>query len=196
MTQNLLWSRFSRRRLDIEEIRDSMLALDGSLDTTMGGTLIAPRASAGDTEPGATTRDPMQSPRRTVYLPLQRANLLPLLSLFDFGDAATSAAGRSHTNVAPQALFMMNSDFVDQHAKRLAQKLFAEAATPAEFVSHAYLTVFDREPDKDELADALQYLTDAPSRLVPNGSDEEKRLRSAQSLTRILLSSNEFLYLD
>ncbi|MBZ5611235.1 MAG: PSD1 and planctomycete cytochrome C domain-containing protein [Acidobacteriia bacterium] len=194
--QDLLWSRFSRRRLDIEEIRDSMLALDGSLDLTMGGTLIAPRGAAGATEPGATNRDPMQSTRRTVYLPVQRANLLPLLTLFDFGDAATSSAGRSHTNVAPQALFMMNSEFVDERAKRLAQKLLAEARTPSEFVARAYLTVFDREPAGDELAEALQYLTEAPARLAANASEDEKRLRAAQSLTRILLSSNEFLYVD
>jgi hypothetical protein len=194
--QDLLWSRFPRRRLDIEEIRDSMLALDGSLDLKMGGTLISPRNAPAATEPGATSRDPMQSTRRTVYLPVQRANLLPLLTLFDFGDAATSSAGRSQTNVAPQALFMMNSEFFDQHARRLAQKLLNEAGTPSDFVARAYLTVFDRESDREELAEAVQYLAESPERLAANASDDEKRLRAAQSLTRILLSSNEFLYLD
>jgi hypothetical protein len=194
--QNLLWSRFSRRRLDIEEIRDSMLALDGSLDLTMGGTLLGARTASGATEPAATTRDPMKSNRRTVYLPLQRANLLPLLTLFDFGDAATSAAGRSKTNVAPQALFMMNSDFVDQRARQLAQKLLKDAAAPSDFVAQAYLTVLDRQPDSEELAAAVEYLRAAPERLAPNVTEEEKRLRAAQSLTRVLLSSNEFLYLD
>jgi hypothetical protein len=194
--QNLQWSRFSRRRLDIEEIRDSMLALDGSLDLTMGGTLLGARTASGATEPAATTRDPMKSNRRTVYLPLQRANLLPLLTLFDFGDAATSAAGRSKTNVAPQALFMMNSDFVDQRARQLAQKLLKDAAAPSDFVAQAYLTVLDRQPDSEELAAAVEYLRAAPERLAPNVTEEEKRLRAAQSLTRVLLSSNEFLYLD
>ena len=195
---NRLLTRFERRRLTIEEIRDSMLAMDGSVDMKMGGTLVSsgPMSTQDEGGPSTASRDPMQSTRRTVYLPLRRANLLPLLSLFDFGDAATSSEGRMSTNVAPQALFMLNSDFVDQRAKAMATKLLSEATAPREFIARSYLTVTGREPEADELAEAADYLAKAAERLAPNGTDEEKRIRAAHSWSRLLLQSNEFIYVD
>jgi hypothetical protein len=195
---NRLLSRFNRRRLTVEEIRDSMLAMDGSIDLKMGGTLTPSGPPSTQQEGGVSMapRDPLQSVRRTVYLPLRRANLFPLLSLFDFGDAATSSEGRMSTNVAPQALFMMNSDFVDQRAKAMAQRLLAASPAPPEFVTRSYLTVTGREPDAGELANALTYLSEAAERLSPGGTAEEKRLRAAQSWSKLMLQSNEFIYVD
>ncbi len=62
-----------------------------------------------------------------MYLPLRRANLPTLLNLFDFGDATTEIGKRSLTNVAPQALFMMNSEFVIERAKNIAQAVLDDA---------------------------------------------------------------------
>ncbi len=196
---NRLWSRFNRRRLDIEEIRDSMLAAAGSLDLKMGGTLIAPAAAAaedGGDSPAGAGRDPMESGRRTVYLPLRRANLAPLLTLFDFGDAATPGEGRPSTNVAPQALFMMNSKFVEERAGALAKRLSEAPADPRAFVAAAYRTVFGREASAEELEADLDYLSRAGQRLAPDAAPEEQQLRARQSLAKLLLQSNEFIYLD
>src|SRR5258708_19369170 len=109
---NALLSRFPQRRLEVEEIRDSLLALDGSLDLTMGGALSGGRGTDKEFSNDRMSLNPDQSTRRTVYLPLRRSNLPSVLTLFDFGDATTPGEGRSHTNVAPQALYMMNSEFV------------------------------------------------------------------------------------
>ena len=119
--QNQLLSRFERRRLEVEEIRDGLLAMDGSLDLTMGGTLQTGFGTDTEKQQRPPEFEAGDGPhRRMVYLPLRRANLPTLLNLFDFGDATTSMGKRAHTNVAPQALFMMNSEFVADRARNLA----------------------------------------------------------------------------
>src|SRR5262249_3781945 len=102
---NRLLSRFHRRRLTIEEMRDGMLAIDGTIDLTMGGTLQKGRGTDGENNQERLSFNPEKSKRRTVYLPLRRANLPTLLNLFDFGDATTMSGKRLLTNVATQALF-------------------------------------------------------------------------------------------
>ena len=127
-----------------------------------------------------------------VYLPLRRANLPTLLNLFDFGDAVTSLGKRPVTNVAPQALFMMNSDFVSARAANLAEQLLrAEAPSDADRVRQAYLRVLTREPEVGELDGALSYIGGFGSRFA------DARPRDAwQSYCRILLASNDFMYVD
>jgi hypothetical protein len=173
---NRLLSHFSRRRLDVEEMRDSMLALDGSLDLKMGGTLQRGTGTDGENSAGRLSIDPSTSKRRTVYLPLRRSNLPSLLNLFDFGDATTTCEGRSLTNTAPQALFMMNSAFVDYRAAALAKELTGN-------VDLMYQRILDRLPTPAERDDAVGYI-------------EKVGDRGWQSLARILLSSNEFIYVD
>jgi hypothetical protein len=173
---NRLLSHFSRRRLDVEEVRDAMLALDGSLDLTMGGTLQSGTGTDGENSALRLSIDPSSSKRRTVYLPLRRSNLPSLLNLFDFGDATTTCEGRALTNTAPQALFMMNSAFVNDRSTALAKELGGQ-------VDLLYQRILDRLPTAAEKDDALGY--------VQKVGD-----RGWQSLARILLSSNEFIYVD
>jgi hypothetical protein len=173
---NRFLSHFSRRRLDVEEVRDSMLALDGSLDLTMGGTLQRGTGTDGENSAGRLSIDPATSKRRTVYLPLRRSNLPSLLNLFDFGDATTTCEGRALTNTAPQALFMMNSAFVNDRSATLAKQLSGH-------VDLIYQRILDRLPTPSERDDALAYV-------------EKTGELGWQSLCRILLSSNEFIYVD
>lgn len=183
---NRLLSRFSRRRLDVEEIRDAMLAMDGTLDYTMGGTLQKGTGTDGENSEQRKSIDPAVTKRRTVYLPLRRSNLPTLLNLFDFGDATTTSEGRSRTNVAPQALFMMNSAFVDERAGQIAANLAKEYSDPRERLRAAYLLVYNRPPREEEAAAALEYV----------GKAEQKLKDGWRSLCRILLASNEFIYVD
>ena len=74
---------------------------------------------------------PEKLKRRTVYLPLRRANLPSLLNLFDFGDAATVMGKRQSTNVAPQALFMMNSGFVSERTSTISSQVLEDRRTYA-----------------------------------------------------------------
>jgi hypothetical protein len=99
---NLFW-RFDMRRLSAEEIRDSILAVDGRLNLTMYGPGIYPAISdevkAGQSVPGAGwgRSTPEEQARRSVYVHVKRSLVLPILSDFDFADTDSSCAARFAT---------------------------------------------------------------------------------------------------
>ena len=187
---NRLLSRFRMRRLTVEEIRDSLLALDGSLDLTMGGTLQRGEGTDKEFSDDRKSLDPDNSRRRTVYLPLRRSNLPGLLTLFDFGDATTSNESRAETNVAPQALYMMNSAFVAQRAESLAKQLLSGEAGDAQRVERAWFRILGRRPEPAETQLALDYVTKFPA---PAAGDAA-RLAAWSSVCRSLAASNDFIY--
>jgi len=189
--ENTLFSRFNRQRLDIEEIRDSMLAIDGSLDLTMHGTLQKGFGTDSENSSDRLSMNPEQIRRRTVYLPLRRANLPTLLNLFDFGDATTVNGKRSLTNVAPQALFMMNSEFVSERAKNIAKAVLDDPKLDGRGrIEEIYIRTLDRKPAPDEIDGAFTYMDRLKQRFP---SDD---LALWQSFCHILLTSNEFIYLE
>ncbi len=189
---NLWLSHFNRRRLDVEELRDGMLAIDNSIDLRMGGTLQSGFGTDRENSSDRLSIDPTKSTRRMVYLPLRRANLPTLLNLFDFGDAVTSLGKRPVTNVAPQALFMMNSEFVAARAGNLADQLLeTDGWNDTDRARHAYMRVLAREPDGRELDGAMSYVGGFASRF-----DDAAAREAWQSYCRILLASNDFIYVD
>ncbi len=191
--ENRLMTRFNRQRLEVEEIRDGVLALDGSLDPAMGGTLQKGTGTDSENSANRLSLDPLKLTRRTVYLPLRRANLPTLLNLFDFGDATTVNGKRSITNVAPQALFAMNSEFGFEHSRKLAEMLLTMPdASAGRRVEAAYLRILNRAPSSQEVDGALTYIR----KYETTYGKEKPELEAWQSFCHILLSSNEFLYLD
>ncbi len=189
--ENRLLSRFSRRRLDVEEIRDGLLTVDGTIDLSMGGTMQEGFGTDGENSNDRLSVNPDEQVRRTIYLPLRRANLPALLNLFDFGDAATPMGQRAATNVAPQALFMMNSGFVAERARNLAEQLIHKKGDAAAKVRDAYLRTLNRAPGAAEVDDALTYIS-----AVRDKFSDIDELRAWQSYCRILMASNEFIYVD
>ena len=186
---NRLWSRFQRRRLSVEEMRDSMLALDGSLDLTMGGNLTDNLDSFGYEQPFF---HPDETQRRTVYLPLYRNKLPPDLTLFDFANSTTSAGQRSLSTIAPQGLYLMNSDFVASRARALAETLLAqEGLTDRERIDRAYWTILSRPAEPEEASRMLAYV-----RGYPGSEHGENHLDAWGSLCRVMLVSNEFHYVN
>ena len=216
--ENRLWSRLNRRRMDAEEIRDSLLAIEGALDLGMGGTLQTGVGQGMTTTKQLPPFDVSTSYRRTVYLPLRRTNVPKLLTLFDFGDATTSTGLRASTNVAPQALFMMNSEFVSRVAKGLARRVLAERRMADEQrVRSAWLTALAKQPTVPEMAEGLDYirefressgdmdLTEVESsrhtekHLIPDQPAyhySPSTLAAWQSYCKILLASNDFIYIQ
>jgi hypothetical protein len=184
---NRLLSRFSRVRMSVEQIRDSMLTFDGSIDLTIGGSLL----------PAAKVKRPKMDPdemtRRTIYIPVRRGSVPTVLATFDYGDATTASDGRARTNVAPQALFMMNSRFVVERARGFAKRLLDDAAlSDAQRIDKAYLMVLTRKPDATEIDFALSYIADLEKKLT----DADAHLSAWQSFCHILMSTNEFIYLN
>jgi len=190
---NRLLTRFNRRRLSIEEMRDGLLAIDGTLDLTMGGTLQTGRGTDGENNQGRLSLNPEKLKRRTVYLPLRRANLPTLLNLFDFGDATTTSGKRQLTNVATQALFWLNSEFLYDRAQNVAKSLLDRKETSdAARIETAYAIILNRRPDKDEIDQALNYIAGFKRKFAGENADQ----KAWQSLCRVLMSSNDFVYVD
>ena len=187
---NRLWSRFNRRRLTVEEMRDSLLALDGSVDLAMGGALTESLDSYGFKN---AYLHPDETARRTVYLPIYRNRLPSLLTLFNFADPSASSAGRAKTSIAPQGLYFMNSDFVRQRARALAGHLLRpEAGRDKNRIEEAFRIALSRDPEPQEVAETLEYIAGYP------GASEvaDGRIQRWQSFCRLLLASNEYNYVN
>ncbi len=188
---NRLFSRFVRRRLAVEEMRDGLLSIDGSIDLAMGGSLQSGFGTDGENNQGRLSINPDKQVRRTVYMPLRRANLPALLNLFDFGDATTVQGRRISTNVAPQALFMLNSEFLTERSANLAKAIVAGAGSDAQRLEAAYLRTLNRKPSAGEVDAGLTYVGEFEKRFPSAG-----RAAGWQSMCRVLMASNDFIYVD
>ena len=194
----LLWRR-DRLRMEVEVIRDSLLAVSGQLDLTMGGTLI-PHMNFVNLSSEGKARDPAlyESRRRSVYLPVLRSALYEVFQSFDFPAPAVTNGQRSRTTVASQALFMMNSKLMLEASNRLAEQLLAEPARDdKQRIARAYELVLLRSPSTQETKEWLDFLAEYQqgphSEIVEAGPQHR---RAWQGLCRVLLSSNEFVYVD
>jgi uncharacterized protein DUF1553/uncharacterized protein DUF1549 len=168
---NDLLGRMNRRRLSVEQWRDSVLALSGELEFEGGKSLEL---------------DDPANLRRTVYGRVSRLKLNDLLMQFDYPDANVHAEKRAVTTSPAQKLFMLNSPFMLERAKAFAKRITASADTDAGRIRNAYSILFSREPDRDELSVALAYLN------KPTSGDISRWEQYAQ----MLLVSNEMLYVD
>ncbi|MCB1227479.1 MAG: PSD1 domain-containing protein [Verrucomicrobiales bacterium] len=147
---NHFW-RANRRRMDFEAMRDGMLAASGKLDLTLGG-----RAVNLSTEPFST--------RRTIYGYVDRTNLDPLFTTFDFPSPDIASTQRSETLVPQQALFALNDGFIIDLARSLAHGAQDTAGTPADSsgaIDWLYRTVFFRPPTEAESVLASSFLNEA-----------------------------------
>lgn len=171
----LLW-RFNRQRLDFESMRDSILAVAGTLDAARGGPAVALDAAS-------------MPPRRTIYGFIDRQNLDGDYRSFDFASPDATSPKRFVTTVPQQALFLMNSRFVQEQAKHLAASIDREAGDSAGAVGRLYKRVLGRAPDAHELARASAFV-DRP------GASAEDSLPPLAQLAQVLMLTNEFLYVD
>jgi len=190
--ENRLFSRAVRRRLQVEEMRDALLGISGKLDTKMGGTLQSGFGTDGENSNGRLSINPETQTRRMVYLPLRRANLPALLNLFDFGDATTPQGKRISTNIAPQALFMMNSKFVADQAQAVAESLVKDRPTGRERVDWAVSRILNRDATAAEADGILSYVDSFQKKFAGKMTEAD----AWQSACRVLIASNEFMYID
>jgi cytochrome c553 len=202
--ENLLWGRMNRRRLTAEEIRDAILVLSGDLDNSMRGTILPTPNRAYVTSTANVNPNVYVSDRRSVYLPVVRSALYEVFQAFDFADPSVLTGKRQSTTVAPQALFMMNSEFVSKKTRRLAERILSdESVSDPDRIQRLWRDAFGRTAfghgsSINEVEHALSFLDDYESRwrkYFPEKADEA-RLRAWQSLCRALISSNEFVFVE
>ena len=186
---NRLLSRFPRRRVEAEAIRDAVLATSGELDATIGGTLLG----AGDhdyvTNDQSGNAAQYDSNRRSVYLPVIRNAMFGLFTAFDYPDASAPVDCRPRTVVAPQALFFLNAPFVESAAKRIADELAAANADSDTRVREAFRRALAREPLPKERDESRAFLAE----LERDGLDPSAAL---VRLCHALLSTNEFVMME
>ncbi len=194
---NLLLWRFPMRRLTSEEIRDSVLSVSGVLRRELHGPPVYPPLPREVLEtqsvPGRgwplQTRE--QAARRSIYVHIKRSLSVPILAEHDQAPTDTPCAMRFVSTVPTQALGMLNSAFMDEHAALFAERLTAAAGPALEPVLRLGLRLsLQREPAPEELAHLLQTHS---SLCAQSGVDAPTALRR---LALLLLNLNEFLYLD
>ena len=193
----LLW-RFHRQRLEVEPMRDALLFVSGQLDETPGGTLLPTANRAYVTSTANVNPAVYNSNRRSIYLPVVRSALFQVFTAFDFADPSTLNGQRDQTTVAPQALFMMNSEFVLAQSRSLAERLLARnSLSTSERIGELYELAYSRPPTETEVSRGAAYLDRLRTTLIQSGvASSEVDAKSWTSLCRAVLAANEFVYVE
>jgi hypothetical protein len=190
-----LYTSFPHRRLSAEEIRDSILAVSGALDTTVGHEHPFPAAiNWGFTQHGPFLAEYNHN-KRSVYLMTQRLKRHSFLALFDGADPNTTTTERMTTTVPTQALFFLNSSFVYENSAKWASQILASKEHELEQIELAWQQAYLRRPSETERAEALKFLKAYRVELGLVNSDNIES-RSLAALLRTLIGSNEFLHVD
>jgi len=174
--ENRLLGRMPRRRLTVEQWRDSLLASTGRLDSALGGPSLNPQ-------------DPTER-RRTIYSRASRLELNKLLAMFDYPDPNVHADRRVETTTPLQKMFVLNSPFMVEQAAALAERLTTEvgddaAAANTERITRAYKLLYGRPATDEEVRLGLNFLM----------ADGDRQVRWKQ-YAHVLLAANELLYAD
>jgi mono/diheme cytochrome c family protein len=208
--ENLLLSRFPYRRLEVEAIRDSMLAVSGRLNPRVGGPSMYPEvpkeALAGSSDPDKIWKpfDEADASRRTVYAFLKRSFMVPMLEVLDVCDTTQSSDKRAVTSVAPQALTLFNGEFVNRQARHFADRLRREAGPlPADKIQLAWRLALARPPKPEELAAMQRFLADETAHQLREATAASKSISPDEAthaaltqMCRVVLNLNEFVYPD
>lgn len=195
-TNELFW-RFDMRRLSAEEIRDAALVTSGQFNPAMFGPGFYPKLSqeilATQSRPGDGwgQSTPESQARRSIYIHLKRSLLPPLLTAFDFPDVDSSCEDRFKTTQPGQALAMINGEFLNEQASKLATRVATEAGPePRAQVAQAIRLALERPATDEEVADGLELL----KRLANERGQKPADALKYWCLT--VLNLNEFIYLD
>ena len=189
--------RFERRRLSAEEMRDSMLAVSGALDPTMGQAQPFPAERDWRYTQHKQFFAVYDTNRRSVYLMQQRLKKHPLMEVFDGPDTNSSTAQRSLTTTPVQALYLMNDPFVHKQADNFAVRVGMAYETWPQRIDFAYRLALGRAASAEDVRVGTAYLQQMRLDLKATSLPMEQHTRAAlASLLRVLLCSNDFLYLD
>ena len=185
----LVW-RHPRRRLEAEAIRDTLLAVAGTLDTGRGGPHPFPSWADARFSLNQPFRADYASRRRSVYLMNQRLFRHPVLGLFDGPDTNSTMAARRTSTLPAQALLLMNNPFGRSLARDFATRLAADVpAGGGDRVARAWLLAFGRPAEPAEQDEALAFVAEAAAA----GGGEAA---GWEALAWAVLTSNETIYVD
>jgi hypothetical protein len=191
-TNELYW-RFERRRLSAEELRDSLLVASGQLDRKPGEAYpIPPESSWGFTQhvPFSTF---FETNKRSVYLIQIRNRRHPFLGLFDGADPNATTPQRQNTTVPTQALYFMNDPFFHAQAEKLAERIINRPE--AERANELFRIALQRKATDGERAFVSRFIQSYRETLK-NQPEAQAAQAAWSALARVLLASNEFLFVE
>lgn len=195
---NELFSRFDMRRLTAEEVRDSILTVNGTLllEKMFGPSIyptLPPEVLHGQSRPGAgwETSPPDQQARRAIYIFVKRSLSVPMMASFDMADSDKTCPVRFVTTQPTQALGMLNSDFLQKQATEFANYVKREAGDdPADQIALALSRATQRKPSDAEVKQGVELYKIFQKE---DGASSDDALKYFCLLT---LNLNEFMYLD
>jgi hypothetical protein len=196
--ENRLLSTFPRRRLTAEEIRDSILSVSGGLDLKMGGSYL-PNKNREYVTSTANVNPAIYNIRcRSVYVPVVRSALYEVFQAFDFADPSVLVARRDATTVAPQALFMLNSQLTADASAALAAALLSRSdLDDAGRMRALYERCYGRpasDADVQRMTGFIQRYAAAAA--AQSLATDDARSKAWQALCRSVMAANEFVYVE
>ncbi len=222
---NRLLGHFPLRRLQAEEVRDSVLAISGKLNDKLGGKPVPIMQDEigqfilgidninGNGVPDKILPLNGEEFRRSVYVQVRRSRPLTVMEPFDLPVLDPNCPQRNSSTVSPQSLLLMNSEFIQEHSRNLTDRLVAEAGPDVRSqIVLAWRLVFASDPTESELAESFAFVTaqtevfqpkTPPTANVPAASPANGAVpppdpaRQAVALwIQSLISSNRFLYVE
>ncbi len=222
---NRLLGHFPLRRLQAEEVRDATLAISGKLTNKLSGKPvpimqdeIGQFVLGIDNINGNGVPDKLiplngEEFRRSVYVQVRRSRPLSVLDPFDPPVLDPNCPQRNSSTVSPQSLFLMNSDFVQEHSRHLAERVATVAGPDVKFqIVQAWRLIFGADPTESESTEAVAFVAAqtevfaskavapangpaAPPAVAANPAGDPER-QALSLLCQSLLSSNRFLYVE
>lgn len=197
----LLW-RMNPQRLTAESIRDSILLVSGKLNREMYGPGIYPRIDPDIINTGSRPRWPLDAKddqatnRRSIYIFIKRSVLLPMIEVFDCPATTVPGPVRAVSTVSPQALALMNNEFVLQQAGFFAERVAAAAGSDTrKQIATAFNLALNRQPSETELAWASDFLQKQTAGYAERKNDKPEAA-ALRDFCHAMFNLSEFLYLD
>ncbi len=180
--RNTLLHHYPVQRLEAEAIRDSILAISGSLDSSIGGPSVVPHISKYQEGRGKPASGPLDgNGRRSIYVQVRRNFLSPMFLAFDFPLPTSTTGNRSTSTVPSQALMMLNNEFVLDQAAKWAEKVSKSSTDRQVQVTQMFEEAYARPPLPDELKESVSFVSQG---------------HSLADLAHVLLNSAEFIYVQ
>ena len=208
---NQLYGRMSIRRLESEAIRDSLLRTSGQYVNKMlgppipvkedgvGQVVLGKQKLDGERKPQPGNKLGSEAERRSLYVQVRRTRPLAFLETFDIATNAPNCTVRSDSNVAPQSLLLMNSDFSTRYAAKIAERIQREATDLESQLRFAVRLCYSRNADKPTI-DSLVLFVNKQAKLLkqnnPKQTDAQVLNDAIASACHAIISANEFIYID
>ena len=205
-------------RIPAESLRDTILAVSGQLNPSMGGPPFFPEENLEQMARAGTwwiPSSPEEVNRRTVYTIQSRSYPIPLIKVFDGPNLDESCVDRGNTTVTPQVFSLFNGKFPHRQSRAMAERILAEVGPdPLKQVVRAFQLAFQRDPSPQEKTRSLAFLGGAGPAPEPRERLSLKQVALVQGpepetdgkgpgetgsltdLCLILINMNEFVYLE